>query len=1047
MKDITNNLTIKISQSANDTNMSNYVQNVLVDITQQINNVDTSLLDYINDQIGYTQVAFQDTIDNLNADNIANGTKNQFIINDTYQGSLNVLGTLTTSNLQVSGTITHLMTEIYTTENLQIVSAAEDGPSLLISQSGNGSNNLFDAIYNDVNILAVKASGNVGIGNSNPNHKLEVTGPVKATTFIGSGALLNNVNIADRNTSMLVEGSSNLYYTPERVAIIVTASNITIHDHIQNTSNQVIHYIKDLDTNISNYISKSNSLSDTDTSNILNIINTKAIKTTADLVEGPSNLYYTPERVAIIINSSNNLFSNLITSAIAATSNELINVLKTTNIVGGPTNMTCNLDAIQQGITNKYIINNTYDADLSINGTLQTQNLTVHKRIDILNYTNANTVNINQIGTGNIFNISKGNSTFFVMRGDNGYFGNIANPEYNVDINGTIRSTYFRGSGTQLYNINLRDKTTTELREGNNLYYTDQRVNTVVTPLYSNMMSQVDQLKQELANINLDGIPQGSTNQFITNNLFNNSLLVNGTLTVRDLRIIDTDELYASNVYDPVTNGQSLISYNTSNLVYKFKNEFDNMITDIKTDLDIINASIDDVKETFFYVNLDHVVQGNNNKYIVNDIYNSSLLVNGTLTVKDIRILDVDDDYWSDVYASNLYNPNSSNIGSSTGGSTGTGDGGGTIKLLSEKNVSNIAINIIQANVNPEISEIRDDIHDLNDHINSINTNIDTVKEAMYYVDLDNVIQGSNNRYIVKNIYNNSLLVNGTLTVRDIRILDVDADEIDRMYNTDLYNPYGSNFDINSVTGNAGGGANSGGIKLLSEQNVSNITLGLLRDNMTAMEELADFLNIAQGTVNNAANDINALQDGVSGINLVLEEVNNDIIAIRNDISDVQELQRFINLDNIVQGANNQYIVNNIFNNSLLVNGTLTVKDIRILEVDDDLYSEIYTSNLYDPNAGIGNAHSYSVSTNMSNIAIDILRQKDYDSKLDTLVFNINSGTSLLSNRIDSTDISIINTSNNQAVEISMLKNNISLLTSNLNNVLERLSALEARLG
>jgi hypothetical protein len=110
-----------------------------------------------------------------------------------------------------------------------------------------------------------------------------------------------------------------------------------------------------------------------------------------------------------------------------------------------------------------------------------------------------------------------------------------------------------------------------------------------------------------------------------------------------------------------------------------------------------------------------------------------------------------------------------------------------------------------------------------------------------------------------------------------------------------------------------------------------------------------------------------------------------------------------ISLDNIVQGSNNQYIVKNIYNDSLTINGTLTVRDLRILDIDDEHISNIYNSNLYNPSTS---AFVSYASTNVSNIVQGM--------------------------------------TSSQANEISLLKNNISTLTSTLNSVLERLAALEA---
>ena len=111
---------------------------------------------------------------------IADGTSHRFIINNAYDSELFVHGTLSASNLRVIGDTTTITTSVYNTENLQIVSDAIDGPALLISQSGNGVNNLFTAEYNNNELMVIKSSGNVGIGVSDPSTKLQVDG----TSFV-----------------------------------------------------------------------------------------------------------------------------------------------------------------------------------------------------------------------------------------------------------------------------------------------------------------------------------------------------------------------------------------------------------------------------------------------------------------------------------------------------------------------------------------------------------------------------------------------------------------------------------------------------------------------------------------------------------------------------------------------------------------------------------------------------------------------------------------------------------------------------------------------
>ena len=71
---------------------------------------------------------------------------------------------------------------------------------------------------------------------------------IYAEKFFGDGHNLTDVNLADRNTDMLAEGTSRLYFTPERVGAIVTASNIETSNYVLRTSNEISQRITLLQT-------------------------------------------------------------------------------------------------------------------------------------------------------------------------------------------------------------------------------------------------------------------------------------------------------------------------------------------------------------------------------------------------------------------------------------------------------------------------------------------------------------------------------------------------------------------------------------------------------------------------------------------------------------------------------------------------------------------------------------------------------------------------------------------------------------------------------
>ena len=884
-----------------------------------------------------------------------------------------------------------------------------------------------------------QGTSNKYIVNNIYDTSLSVQGTLSATSFVGDGSLLQNISFANMSTSVIQEGS-NMYFTVDRVSKLIDGSNSTLIATLESTSNSLLQQVK---TAIGDLIGLSN------------------------------------------IDLSELLSSNT------------------------------SLDFIKQGSKNKYIIDDKYNADLTINGQLYTDYINVKNNIsiinnstqngkclDIVNIANNTCLNILQIGNGDIVKIAKNYNTVFTMQ-NNGYFGNVNNPAYNIDIEGTIKSTYFRGNANLLYNLNLRDKTTSELREGCNLYYTDNRVYTLlagpkyfnenpfipmIEDAYSNMADRLFALRNDIshtiANIRLDNVVQGETNQYIVNQIYNNSLLVNGTLTVKDIRILEVDnasysDIYTSNLYSPPTSESGYISINdtyvknatlntnisniANSLCLQYSNlirqEYDPVISDIRNDMSDMNCNLtnelDFVKESMFYINLDNVLQGDKNQYIVNNIFNNSLLINGVLTVKDIRILEFDETYYSEIYTSNLYNP-SDILNDKSGYSVTSSLRSATLN----SNISNIANSISQNYSDITNAKFDNMISNIENNISLIDkkfeTEVQDIQESLYYINLDNIIQGSNNQYIVDNIYNNSLLVNGTLTVKDIRIIDADT-SYSEIYNSMLYNPSNSQGTGNNNKFSYYGNQNISNIAIQIAQNYSNTiryeydpiiadiyyNIGL-RSTLSDLATLTDYVNITQYTLNQVNNTVDELEEDAQVMNGQIVTLQNNVYVLRNDLEDFKETQYHVNLDRVIQGSNNKYIVNNIYNNSLLVNGVLTVRDIRILDIDEN-YADIYNSSLYDAQGGSG-THSYSVTANISNIVVDILKNRNYDDRISTtystLSYGINYETTQLANTIHTINQFFTITSNQQANEISLLKNNMEMLTSNLSIALAKLLEL-----
>lgn len=359
--------------------------------------------------------------------------------------------------------------------------------------------------------------------------------------------------------------------------------------------------------------------------------------------------------------------------------------------------------------------------DVKIVGTLEVDDIVVNNHIsilnrsiysseclDIVNYTNKPTFNVKQIGEGDVFKISNDYVNVFTMK-NNGFFGNVQDPQHNIDIEGSVRALEFHGDGTNLNNVNLSDRTTTDLAEGDNKYFTDERVSNVLwnkdyfssNPFYKyvddvekNAIGVMEELRYAVFGINLDKIYQGYSNKYIVNNIYNDSMIINGTLRVKNIELIDDydqsiDALYREGLYD---NSNAISNYDfgagrvttetVSNVVYgilghvELQDVYDLTVVNESVNNSIISASsafADDItyintnildiynnidvlqntiQNTVPNTNLDTMMQGTSNKYIENNLYDNSLYINGTLTVKNIEIVDIENFY--DVFQTSL---------------------------------------------------------------------------------------------------------------------------------------------------------------------------------------------------------------------------------------------------------------------------------------------------------------------------------------------------------------------------------------------------------
>jgi len=158
-------------------------------------------------------------ITSLNSDSISDGSTNKFIVNGIYTGNVNIDGTLTTTDLIVPGTITTLNTEVYVTEQLQILNSST-GIALNIRQN-NTLGDVFNASNLTSEVFTIKNNGNVGIGTDTPATKLHIQGDLSATgsisSFYSDERLKEDIKKIESPLN-IIENVRGFYYKPNELA-------------------------------------------------------------------------------------------------------------------------------------------------------------------------------------------------------------------------------------------------------------------------------------------------------------------------------------------------------------------------------------------------------------------------------------------------------------------------------------------------------------------------------------------------------------------------------------------------------------------------------------------------------------------------------------------------------------------------------------------------------------------------------------------------------------------------------------------------------------
>jgi len=499
-------------------------------------------------------------------------------------------------------------------------------------------------------------------------------------------------------------------------------------------------------------------------------------KTTDDLIEGNSNLYFTNERASNVFATSIKLIDS---DKISEGNSNLFFTYErnTTAFFLNLSNLTC--DNIKEGS------NNLYYNEILLSNTLKT--LFSNYTTNDLNEGNSNLFFTNQRFLDKFNEIIITKSTDYFTEGNSNLFftEDKATNKLNNFINLISSDNIKEGNSNTYFNINKLQsninnlfnlKTSDDIIEGkSNIYYNEVNISNIIENIIITKTT--------------DNIPEGNCNLYFTTKRFNDLLKTKTT--------------------DNVIEGKSNLYFTQNNLISFLSNINTDFISEGK-----FNLYYKDIyAKNFFYNNLsnfntDDLIQGNTNKFIINNTYNNDLNVSGNISANNIFINNCN---ILDIYSNSIINAQSNYAKSYTKYTTASNviinNSNQALKMTLNIYPDN---NLIINNSGPPIIVVGSNVG-FNTYTPKYNIDVNGITNSTYFkgdgsmlrnINLDYILQGLSNKFIQNNIYNNSLTVDGNIIYNESTIKGDIIPFIDNKYNIGTTNSYLKNIYTKKISFN-----------------------------------------------------------------------------------------------------------------------------------------------------------------------------------------------------------------------------------------------------
>ena len=1106
----------------NETNTCNYIADAANSLHTRITNLDTNQIREANN-LYYTDERFDIRLLTKTLDTIHQGSSNQFIANNNFKGDLNIQGTLSACNLVIEGDTTVLNTTTYQTESLEIINAGT-GTTLKLRQTG--FYNILEA-YDDTNILfKITDTGKVGILVSEPQYELDVLGTIQATRFIGAGTGLTDISIVDKTTRHLREddNGSNLYFTPARVGVIASASNVHTSNYIANQSNLLAQQIISNEVRTCNYIDLISNIivqqftkTAPDSSNYVNTTSNYILLQMISNDKNASNYIATNSNIISshilqsLVDTSNfvratcNFIFDTISSDLYKTSNNIQDYISyTSNNIQNYITLTSN--TIQNNIahTSNVIVKQLLSSDTNVSNFVSSTSNNLVTRISFLDSNQSNYVSMTSNNIINYVRQLNSNQSNYTLSTSN----ILANIIYNIDVR---QSNYLQTTNTNLNrdllnnlafsNLNLSNYVATT---GSNLANTDLRHSNYTLNVSNILVSRLVNLEAAQSNYIINTSNRLASAAFTYNiNQSNNAssvyIQLRDFIVLRDTnqsnyvlstsnridRTINTTDRNQSNYVSSTNNflvnlistnnrNQSNYVLSTSTQIYakiKLLDDFDAYLfgrTDYLTrTLSTLNTTVfnNNINQSNYTSSVNETlstrISSTSNKitdYIVNyiavELKNTSNQISNRLTQTSNTITDYIVNYVA-VELKNTSNQISNRLTDTSNTITDYMVNYVAVELKNTSNqisnrltdtsntITDYMFNYVAVELKNTSNQLSNRLTDTSNTITDYMVNyigvklIQTSNELINRLNItttDDIPQGTRNKYIVNNTYNNDLYIEGSLRTSNL-IVDGTTTTLNTItYQTERLEiisnalgpalkvqQYGDQdilalYDDDKVVFQVlnGGHVNiAGSINNISSNDFENIrgTTAPLQTQITKLaNEILDISDTLYNTITesldttnenisnalysvfiNGSNDViqaraytqatsnNLIEYIAYTSNKLYANVNLDTFSISNYIDSVSDRITNLTSDDVAEGDKNRYIVNDKYERDILFTETASATTLVTKSLIDFGGIDIYNDTYYTPSLMIKHDNEADVlNISVANVPKLVMRNNGF---------------------------------------------------------------------